>query len=616
MISNDRSSGRGGPSTYGVDESHLPENLLRHYAGVVRRRARWIVLCVAVGLLLGVASTFLVKTKAVTTHYYKATNTLVVAGSTAGSSNNSGYSLQQATLLVQSQTLLDAVAAKLGMKPTDVSAQLAAVVRSDAMALDVVGIATDSKRAVDLANTAAGMLNDAAAQEAQSQYTAQRTSLQEKLAALEAQRTDLINQIAAHPPNEDLLTAQLNSVVGQYGDIYNQLQTLTSGTPSFSLTTLQPATAIEINAKGYDFRRDQNINSRGQTGSASVQAPEFDETDLSVSQGLSKPLRVVIGTMAGLLIGLVVALLIEAWDDRIRSRARVEALTGLPVLAEIPMLEREATRASGVAVTDAKSGIAGERYRAARTSVLFALEAADTHGRLSALANVEEAPEAPAPVLMVTSPGPSEGKTTTAANIAAAMADSGLRTLVIDGDFRRPSIRRHFAPSVNLDDPDGPNDTTIEGVSFLAAPEGVRSPGEAVLALRRMIDAWNDRFDIIVLDTPPMLTTNDASDLLAAADAVLLVLRNGQTRSGAAQRVASVLGRFQAPVLGIVLNACENVDMQPYYGYGYGYHYGYGYGSAPGADKDGDASDSGGSRGRRRRSSSAKSGDSARSRRG
>jgi Mrp family chromosome partitioning ATPase len=174
---------------------------------------------------------------------------------------------------------------------------------------------------------------------------------------------------------------------------------------------------------------------------------------------------------------------------------------------------------------------------------------------------------------MVTSPSPAEGKSTSVASLAAAFADNGLRTLVVDGDFRRPAVARYLSPVPNLVDPDRPASTRIDGVSFIAAPRNVDTPADAVYRLRRSIAQWQDQFDIILLDTPPMLTTNDATDLLAAADAVVLVLRAGQTRTGPAERVANVLSRFRADVLGIVLNGCDNADMDPYYAYGYGYGY-------------------------------------------
>ena len=77
-----------------------------------------------------------------------------------------------------------------------------------------------------------------------------------------------------------------------------------------------------------------------------------------------------------------------------------------------------------------------------------------------------------------------------------------------------------------------------------------------------------------------MLTTNDASDLLGAADAVVLVLRSGQTRTGPAQRVSVVLNRFRAEVLGVIFNGCDDAEMESYYGYGDAYSYAYGEAAA------------------------------------
>jgi Mrp family chromosome partitioning ATPase len=96
-----------------------------------------------------------------------------------------------------------------------------------------------------------------------------------------------------------------------------------------------------------------------------------------------------------------------------------------------------------------------------------------------------------------------------------------------------------------------------------------------------LIDRWRDEFDIVFLDTPPMLTTNDATDLLSAADHVLLVIRSGQTRTVAAERVAALLSRFSAPVLGTILNGCSVADMDAYYGYYYYYGASRGYYGEP-----------------------------------
>ncbi len=112
-------------------------------------------------------------------------------------------------------------------------------------------------------------------------------------------------------------------------------------------------------------------------------------------------------------------------------------------------------------------------------------------------------------------------------------------------------------------------------MSFLAAPRSVEGPADAVTRLRQAVAEFRTKFDLVLLDTPPMLTTNDASDLLGVADAVVLVLRAGQTRTGPAQRVSIVLSRFRAEVLGVVFNGCEDAEMESYYGYGDSYAYGY-----------------------------------------
>jgi Mrp family chromosome partitioning ATPase len=288
---------------------------------------------------------------------------------------------------------------------------------------------------------------------------------------------------------------------------------------------------------------------------------------------VSKKLRLAIGAAAGLVMGVTTAFVVEAWDDRIRRRERVEALTGYPVIAEIPKLPRDQTRDHAIPAVDAPGSRAAERYRAARTSILFGLgQLVDQEAGL-------------APVVMVTSPNPGEGKTTTVASLAAVFGDNGMRTLVIDGDFRKPAVARFLAPSINLVEPEKPVETRLDGVWFLTAPRDIDSPADAVARLRKAVVDLRSEFDIVLLDTPPMLTTNDASDLLASANAVVLVLRSAQTRSGPAQRVATILARFRAEVLGVVFNGCDEHEMDSYYGYGYGYGYGDAAPSGPPSDE-------------------------------
>lgn len=559
-----------------------PTNVLRHYVTILRRRARWLIFGLVGGLIGGLVSTLFITTHPITTHYYKATNTLV-AQSGPGDNSDSG-SLQQAVLLVQSQALLDKVAQKVKMSPDQVGEQLAAGVRYDAAAIDVVGIATNPEQAANLANTAASSLNEAAVAASTAAFNANRDQINNTLNLYRSQRDELNAQIAANPPNADALKAQLAGVLDRYNKTLDQLQQLPVDPPNFTLSSLRPARPIEITALGYSRRRDASINAAGQVGDSrntvSNDVNAASETNLSVGKPISKSNRVILGGVAGLVLGSGAAFLIEAWDDRLRRRERVEELTGMTVLAEIPKLSAEQIRTVAVPPTDAPASQIAERFNAARTSVLYALQA---NGLITPV-GAEEPPKSAgsgstemgakrAPVLMITSPGPSEGKSTSTASLAASFATTGMRTLVVDGDFRRPAVGAFLVPVPDLVDPTRPATTRIENLWFIAAPRGVDTPAEAVYELRRSIAKWQNDFDIILLDTPPMLTTNDASDLLAVSDAVLLVLRAGQSRTGPTTRAAAVLARFNAHALGVILNACDKVEMNAYYGSVDGYDY-------------------------------------------
>ena len=504
--------------------------MLRHYVGVLRRRYYWIILGLVVGLVGGFVSTLFVHPNHSTTRYYKATNTLLASSANNANNSSAATDLQQAAFLLRSAAVTDEVAHQLGVSTDVVNDQLAATARSDVQAVDVTAISTDPTKAVHMANVAAAALNEYVLAENQTQYTQELRAVKAKVDALQAQQSDLEASLTAKGANADIINAQIESVVNQYRIEYDQYQSLlTAGSPTVGMTTTAPATPVQISSRAYQYRLSQNVNSRGQINGVTAAAPTFDETDLSSAPPVSKKLRLLIGATAGLVMGVATAFLVEAWDDRIRRRERVETITGFPVIAEIPKLTRQQSRDHSIPAVDAPGSRAAERYRAARTAILFGLDhvaatrgppgdglGAGRHGHLAE---------------------PGEGKTTTVASLAAVLGDNGLRTLVIDCDFRKPAVSRYLAPSLNLVEPGLPVPTRLDGVSFLAAPRSIDSPADAVTRLRQAVADFRVEFDIVLLDTPPMLTTNDASDLLGVADAVVVVLRSGQTRTGPAQRV-------------------------------------------------------------------------------
>ncbi|HEY5154881.1 MAG TPA: CpsD/CapB family tyrosine-protein kinase, partial [Acidimicrobiales bacterium] len=185
--------------------------------------------------------------------------------------------------------------------------------------------------------------------------------------------------------------------------------------------------------------------------------------------------------------------------------------------------------------------------------------------------------------VMVTSPGPGEGKTTTVSNLAAVLAEGGLSVLVVNCDFRRPRVQKYL-----IDEPEDGPDADLLGV--IASTGQVRAvatkmphvrlvtgigeddqdanPIEIVGIQKRLIAFARQHYDVVLLDTAPFLTTNDASELLADSDAVVLVVRCGKTRREAARRASELLFRLEAPLLGTVFTDSADAPSAEYY-----YHY-------------------------------------------
>ena len=186
-------------------------------------------------------------------------------------------------------------------------------------------------------------------------------------------------------------------------------------------------------------------------------------------------------------------------------------------------------------------------------------------------------------VVMVTSPGPDEGKTTTVSNLAAVLAEGGLSVLVINCDFRRPRIQKYLLEKGSTRDETDQLGLIAETGQVRAVATMVprvrlvtgigegdldANPIEIVAVQKRLIAFARLHYDIVLLDTAPFLTTNDASDLLVDTDSVIMVARCGKTRKEAARRAAELLFRLEAPLLGTVFTDSADAPSAEYY-----YHY-------------------------------------------
>jgi polysaccharide biosynthesis transport protein len=274
--------------------------------------------------------------------------------------------------------------------------------------------------------------------------------------------------------------------------------------------------------------------------------------------------------IAGLALGIGAALLLERLEDRLRGRGDLETRAGAPVLAVVP--RHSADRRSGVqmATFDGAGHPAAEAYRTLRTSLLFS---AARNGAKS---------------ILVTSPGAREGKTITAVNLAAALAQAGKRVVLVDADLRNPGVHRFLGPEGRAgrgrnggNGFDGPNgNMAMEGAGLTGVLTGQSTLEEAVVPTRvrglhlmvagaqspissellgssetkRVIDRLASSFDFVLLDAPPVLPVADALALAPMADAVLLVVDASRTPRGSVADARRQLQQVEANIIGAVLN--------------------------------------------------------------
>jgi len=279
--------------------------------------------------------------------------------------------------------------------------------------------------------------------------------------------------------------------------------------------------------------------------------------------------NVLLAAVVGCLVTLAVVLVVESFDDTLGSEEDVRRVLAVPTLGSIGRAGRLWRRAKGVLAIGDPYSAPAEAYRVLRTNVQFASE------------------EVGPLVLLVTSPGLGEGKTTTSANLAASFAQAGKRTILVDANLRRPSIHRAFGvgsgsglTSLFLDEPAGPGEhlpggqaggttglrgqleaclvpTGVPGLQLLpSGPTLAVNPAElfASARMRLVLVALRDLADVVVVDSPPVLSVADTAILAAMGVEVLLVAEARRTRRQAIRAANEVLLRAHARILGVVLN--------------------------------------------------------------
>ena len=307
----------------------------------------------------------------------------------------------------------------------------------------------------------------------------------------------------------------------------------------------------------------------------------------------NKVLNIGLSMLIGLALGIGLAFFLEYLNNTINTAEDVERIVQLPALGGIPSLQSLAknkmlgVNANGNGNGNGKKSTAltavsnellsghdplssfAESYRALRTSLL--------------LSSAEHAPR----TMLITSSHPAEGKTTIVANTAISLAQTGARVLVLDADMRRPRCHKilstkndtglstYLSRDVSVDKVIIPHD--IPNLFVMPAGPVPPNPSELLssIKLRYLVAELQDRFDHIIIDSPPVIHVTDALIISPHVDGVVIVVKSNHTPREAVQRAKQALADVNAKIFGVVLNCIDLNTESYYYNYKYAYYHSY-----------------------------------------
>ncbi|RKY75121.1 hypothetical protein DRQ00_11070, partial [candidate division KSB1 bacterium] len=365
--------------------------------------------------------------------------------------------------------------------------------------------------------------------------------------------------------------------------------------PEKSLKLARLERAKKLNENLYMMMKEKYEESRitraGQIGKIRIVDPAVPP-EFPISP--KKKLNLILATLVGLGLGIGVVFFLEYLDNSVRTVEDVERLQ-LPLLGSIPDIEPEKQNGLWRALPKKKGSedevgrLAtrlvthlkpkspySEAYRSLRTQIQYARS------------------EKPVQTILVSSPGPGEGKSTSVTNLAITMAQMGSKTILVDSDLRRPvlhslfdlkrdvGLSNYLVGRAEIEEVIRP--TSVDNLYLISC--GILPPNPSELLgskrMQELIQQLKNECDYVLFDSPPLIAVTDAVVMAPWVDGVVLVLRSGKTDRDAAVRAFELLRNVKANVLGTLLN-----DVLPSYMYGsyYYYYYYYYYSSEDGKTK-------------------------------
>lgn len=529
-----------------VQEPAAPEFDLRAHWQTLRRRKYIVLVCIALtlGTSLAFSLTQTDKYAAVAKVLLKPQSAVQVFGADSQSSLTARQKVTTEIEVITTEPVVDLVRQKIGDPGVVKVSQIG---ETDLIAIR--GESPDPARAAAIANAFATSYIEYRRQQANDELFAGAAEVQGKIAQLQTQIDALTAELENAPVCVDQRTTPVPCT--QRTNIEQN-----AGQRRLALLGQQAL---------FRGRLDQlQVDTALTTGGAQVVLPASART---VPFAPRHRRTAVLGLLMGIVLGTGLAFVIDHLDDSLKTKEDFERVVStIPVLSLVPALPewraKEQTRL--ISVTDPSSAPA-EAYRILRTSIQFLRLQRDVR------------------IIQVTSASAQEGKTTTLANLAVAFSRSGLRTIVVCCDLRRPRLHEFFGVSNDV----GFTSVLLgqaslqaalqpvvgqRGLLLLASGQLPPNPSELLSNDRtaELLKSLSVQADIVLVDSPPTLVT-DAMILSQQVDATILVVKAGTTTRKAVAHAAEMLSRVKAPIVGAVLNA-----VTPEAGYG-GSSYGYGY---------------------------------------
>lgn len=507
---------------------------LREYVGLLRKWLWLIILCT---LVAGIAAYVVSKN---TTPIYQASTTLRV-NQASSPTTTAAYAdvltserlARTYASLLTSRPVLEETAQRLGIDVKSIAKAVSVTPVRDTLLLQIQVEGPNPALITQVANTVPQVFIDRDREQQLGQVTKYRDTLQTEIDATLADLTRTTEELAK--TTDDAQKTRLEASLAQYRTTYSNL-----------LANAQQAKLAEAQA----------------TNNLVVAEPAAVPVSPVRPRTLTNTL---LAAMIGAMLAVGAAFLIEYLDDTIKTSDDINRVTGLSTLGAIARLKEAGGTRQLVAWLKTKAP-ESEAYRTLRTNIQFS--------------SVDK----PIKTLLVTSSSPGEGKSTTAANLAVVLAQTGQHVIVVDTDLRRPVLHKVFDVPNNtglttallVSDPAQISahlqETEIDNLTLLTSGPIPPNPSE-LLGSHRMtslVQALSELADIVIFDSPPVLAVTDAAVLARQVDGVLLVADAGHTKEHALAAAASELEKTGGNLLGVALN---RLDARRGYNYYYYYYY-------------------------------------------